>query len=227
MNRYYSQQAQAGNILIYLLGAVFLMGMLVMVMKGSFTPGTQINEEQLQIRISEIHNYTNQLERGVNYILANGASEADIRFAHPDAHTDYGTITNTPSQQVFHKSGGGVAYLPPPQGIQTTDTDWLFTASNAIPAMGSSLSDLIAILPNVTPAFCRRINELNDIDNPSDLPPQDPDDFDVITRFSGDYTISETMGSNAINGFKTEGCLQGSGTPDAGSYYYYRVLLVR
>jgi hypothetical protein len=220
--------SQSGNILIYILGAIFLLGLLVVISKGSTTPGAGIDAEQLMIRVSEVQNYGQELEQAVAYVMTNGHSEVDIRFAHPDADSAYGVITDTPTRQIFSRDGGGARYREPPNDIQITPTDWQFNADNRAPLVGSTEADLIAVLSNVTEDFCLKMNDANDIDNPSNAPPQDSDDFEVTTFFTGAYNSSpEEIGDSSLNGTKKEGCIEGSGTPAANSYHYYRVLLAR
>ncbi|MCI5061090.1 MAG: hypothetical protein MRY79_08480 [Alphaproteobacteria bacterium] len=225
---------QSGNILIYIMGAIFLLGILVVMMKGSSTPGSNIDQEQLMIRVAEVQEYGQELERAVTYILRNGYSESDIRFAHPNAPSSYGVITDDPERQVFHRSGGGATYRAPPSGIQTTATDWLFTGRNNAAGIGVDAAttgetrgaDLIAFLQNVSQDFCILINEKNDINNPSDAPPQDTDDLFLSDLFTGSYAFQESVDAPETEG-KLEGCLEGAGTPPAGTYHYYRVLLAR
>lgn len=220
--------SESGNILIYILGAIVLLGLLVVISKGSVTPGAGIDAEQLMIRVSEVQNYGQELEQAVAYVLANGHSEVDIRFAHPDADSAYGDITDIPSRQVFSRDGGGARYRQAPDGIQTTLTDWAFNGDNTIPQVGSDAADLMALLSNVSENFCSKINDLNGIENPSNAPPQDADNFEITTIYTGVFNSSpQEMGGTTLNANKKEGCLKGSGTPPDNTYHYYRVLLAR
>lgn len=218
---------ESGNVLIYVLGAIFLLGVLAVMVKGSSSPGSNIDEEGLILRASEVEEYGGELESAVSWIMNNGHSEVDIRFAHPDASSSYGDITDTPSRQIFDRNGGGATYREPPSGIQTTTTQWVFSGENAIPEIGTSNAELLAILPNVTEDFCFKINENYDVDNPLDAPPIDPDSFDITTEFTGTYSNSETIGTTALNSLKLGGCFEGIGTPPAGTFHYYRVILPR
>lgn len=229
-----SSNSQSGNILIYILGAIFLMGLLVLALKGSSSPGSGIDEENLLIRVSEVQNYGNELERAVRYVIANGYSESDIRFAHPDAAAGYGTITDDPQRQVFSREGGGAQYREPPNGIQVTATDWIFTARNVVLGVGTSGADdsnvdLVALLMNVTEGFCNIINDKNDIVSPNKTPPQDHSNVHFSALFDGSYTrvnyIAESAGTAFVH--KQEGCFEGGNIPAAGTYHYYRVLLAR
>ncbi len=229
-----SKPDEAGNILIYILGAIFLLGLLVVIVKGSSTPGSNIDKETLFIQASEVQSYGQELERAVAYIMRNGHSEADIRFSHPDADSAYGDITDTPTRQIFATTGGGARYKEPPDGIQTTTTQWFFSGANRVPDLGSNLAaagsaDLIAVLQNVSEEFCLVINEKNDITNPADAPPQDNGSVELTTEFVGNYSASQLIedGGGLYFNNELEGCFEGGGTPAAGTYHYYRVLLAR
>ena len=228
---------ETGNILIYILGAIFLLGILVVVVKGSSTPGSNIDRESLLIRVAEVQAYGQELERAVAYIMRNGHSEADIRFAHPDADPAYGDITDTPTRQVFAREGGGARYREPPSDIQTTPTptptDWIFTAENAVGNIGTSCTDdscvdLTALLMNVSKGFCIELNKKASVENPSEDPPKDENNIAYGTAFVGTYQ----HGNNILDAALTlsqniEGCVEGGGAPSTGTYHYYRVLLAR
>jgi hypothetical protein len=229
-----SNKNEAGNILIYILGAIFLLGLLVITSKGSITPGAGIDQETLLIRVSEVQNYGKELERAVAYVLANGHSETDIRFSHPDADSAYGDITNDPTRQVFSREGGGAVYRASPNGVQTTPTDWMFNGANRVDQVGSNTvdekgADLIAILQNVSLGFCLSVNDKNSITNPSNTPPQDETSVEITTPFTGAFTSTHVIGDSGSLYLPQhlEGCFEGDTNPPAGTYHYYRVLLAR
>ena len=227
---------QSGNVLIYILGAIFLLGLLVVLVKGSSTPGSNVDKEQLLIRVAEVQEYGQELERAIAYIMQSGHSEVDIRFAHPDADIAYGDITDTPSRQVFSRSGGGAKYRKPPSDAQSTTTDWFFSGENIVVGVASSNScvtadctDLIALLMNVSKEFCVLINDKNGVENIGRNPPQDLGTMAYSDAFVGTYTITRHIKDDAtlyLSGH-LEGCFEGGGTPPTGTYHYYRVLLAR
>mgnify|MGYP000326001555 CR=1 FL=1 len=57
----YARPAESGNMLIYILGAIFLMGLLIVIVKGSFQPGTGIDAEKAQIMANQIRAYGAEL----------------------------------------------------------------------------------------------------------------------------------------------------------------------
>lgn len=150
-------------MLFIILIAVVLVGLLTAAIQSGGGPeGAHIDKETLVIRTSEVQQYAGELERAVRFVMDNGKSESDIRFAHPAAAADYGDLSADadPSDQVFSPAGGAAAYRQPPAGINDGSA-WEFYGGTAIPGAGTGAADLIAVLPNVTAAFCERINALN------------------------------------------------------------------
>ncbi len=222
----------AGNILIYILGAIFLMGLLIVSLKGSFQEGTGIDPEKTALLVGQVQRYGAELERGVAYVLRNGYSETDIRFAHPNASSAYGDITDIPARQVFAPEGGGVEWRNPPSGIQTTPTPWLFSGNGAIEGVGTTdpctgyvCKELTAILGNVTKEFCLQMNQKIGVPNTGGNPPKDSGTFDTTTTFAGNFGNGGNIGPASF-GF-SEGCIEGDSSPSTGTYHYYRVLLAR
>lgn len=158
-------------MLFMILIAIVLIGLLsAVILRTGNGESANIDKETLAIRASEVQRYASELERGVRYILQNGKSEADIRFAHPSASADYGDLSADadPTDQVFHKDGGGADYKAPPAGITNSTVAWEFYGGTAIPGAGSDRADLVAVLPDVTQQFCDKINALNGQSTPQD-----------------------------------------------------------
>jgi len=146
-------------MLFIILMAIVLLGLLTAAIQYSSRPeGANIDKETLLIRVTEVQRYASELERAVLFIMQNGKSESDIRFGHPDAHADYGLISDQPDRQVFDRQGGGAKYRDPPDGINDGSA-WEFYAGTALPQVGSTRADLVAVLPYVTQAFCERLNQ--------------------------------------------------------------------
>lgn len=232
------RKSTSGNMLVYIIGAIFLMGLLVVLMKGSFQEGTGIDPEKNAMRAGEIMRYGSELERAVRYVISNGYSESDIRFAHPTglaAYSAYGLIATTPAQQIFSPQGGGAIWRNPPAGSQTAVANWVFTGNNAVAQVGStcalaSCSDLLLVLPNVNKDICIQINRAKGITNPSGNPPREVDGMNLAVLFTGGvfaYSATvDTIGDHTRS--QPEGCFEGNGgNTVVGNYYYYRTLLVR
>ncbi|MGB4107632.1 MAG: hypothetical protein WBK55_07530 [Alphaproteobacteria bacterium] len=158
-----ARRSERGNVFFMILIAVVLIGLLTAaIMSTSTTEGSNIDDETLVIRASEVQRAASEYERAVLFILSNGKSEEDIRFAHASADPDYGDLSadTDPADQVFSPRGGGAAYRDAPDDINNGSA-WEFYGGTAIPGVGTNKADLIAVLPNVTQQFCDRINELN------------------------------------------------------------------
>lgn len=225
----------SGNILIYLLGAILLLGILLALLRGSFQEGSSVDSDKLSLKVSEVQRYAAEISRGVNYILQNGASESQIRFAVPtNSGTPYGNITATPSYQIFSPRGGGVSYKQPPAGVND-GTAWQFFATTHIEDIGTdthadSKAELLAVLPKVTEAFCARMNLA--VGQPVDLE-QDTDDSGQGCVYAPGFEFNGTYAAGAATNLltsaqiprhpATELCVRCSD----GTFHYYRVLLSR
>lgn len=222
-------RSESGNILFVILLAVVLIGLLTAAIQST-NQGGNIDKESLLLRATEVQRYASEMERGVVFILNNGVSENDIRFAYPDANSDYGDLSadTDPSNQLFHRDGGGVTYRAPPDDIND-GSKWEFYGQTALPEVGSDEAELIAVLPNVTQAFCEQINKSIGYD--AGTQPEDTATclnggasarFDDGTQFaSSPNTVDETTFS--LKPAK-QGCVKC--TAD-GTYHYFDVLLAR
>lgn len=150
---------QSGNVIVFILMAVVLIGVVTAAIRSGGSERANIDQETLIIRVAEARQHASEYERAVAFLLQNGISENAIRFAHGDAPSDYGVITASPETQVFSRAGGGAAYRQPPAGVQSAPAPWEFYGATALPQSGSERAELIAVLPNVTQAFCTEINK--------------------------------------------------------------------
>lgn len=150
--------SERGNILFYVLIGIFLVGLLTVALRNTGGYKENIDSEDMVLKASSIQRYGDELARAVNILMDKKVSEADIRFAHPDAASDYGTITTNPQNQVFSVDGGQATYKPAPVGIND-GSKWEFFATSKIPQVGSDRAELIAVLPHVTQGFCATINK--------------------------------------------------------------------
>jgi len=221
-----SPEHESGNVLLIILLAIVLLGALSVALQGTSGSGAHIDRETLMMHSGEIKRYASELERAVLFVRQNGISESDIRFAHPDAHSDYGDLSadTDPTDQVFHKLGGAAKYRAPPSGINDGSA-WEFYGHTALPEVGSNEAELIAVLPNVTSEFCTKINDdIGYAAQPTDtgtcINGGATERFDSGTQFES--TPNTVISANFSVKPSTEGCVECSGT-----YHYYRVLLAR
>ncbi len=220
---------QSGNVLIIILLAIALIGALTVALQGSSQQSSHIDNETLILRISETQRYASELERGVTFIMQNGFSENDIRFAHPDAHSDYGDLgaDTDKSDQLFDRIGGAARYRPPPKDVNDGSA-WEFYGNTALPEVGSSRAELIAVLPNVTQAFCEKANSLIGYDATQPTDPATCINSGASERFDGgtQFASSPNTVTEATFSLKPSmsGCVQCSSD---SSYHFFHVLMAR
>jgi hypothetical protein len=232
-------------MLFMILMAIVLIGLLTAAISMTSRPeGTNIDKESLLIKTTEVQRYASELERAVLFILQeNGKSEVDIRFSHPQAHADYGDLTADADKtdQVFAREGGAASFRTPPEGIQVAPAPWEFNGGTALPQVGSSKPDLVAVLPNVTQQFCERINNLN---GQTSVQPMDTGGsaasgssagdcvsggadvrFDAAQQFYDPPSSTENTVNEAS--FTVAPALQACVQCTLGGYHFYHVLLAR
>lgn len=218
-------RSESGNILIYVLIGVVLMGLLTVAVRQSGDFGNDVDNERLSIRATEVQRYAAKLQQAVADLTSNGVSEGDIRFAHPDAHAAYGTITTNPENQVFGSLGGKADYRVPHIDLfDGAAQRWEFFAVTDIPQIGSDKSDLIAVIPSVSREFCTVINkQLGLTSIPADT---SACLHDVALRFNGNY---EDLSPNTLDAasFTRLPAPQACVSCTDGSYNYYYVLIAR
>lgn len=220
-----ARQAESGNVIFFILLAVVLVGLVTVAIRSG-DEGANIDKETIIIRVSEMRQYVSDIERGLRFIMQDGASEAEIRFAHPDANPAYGAIADTPTRQLFNDTGGGVQYRLPPTDI--TSDSWEFYGNTRIPGVGTDNPELIAVLPNVTTAFCTKINEMN---GHTGQPAEDAgcSIHDTGLRFTSG-TLFQDGTENTLNEASftvtpaVQACVQCAAGP---TYHFYHVLMAR
>lgn len=231
---------QNGNALFLILIAVALFAALSYAVTQSTSTQKGIDGEKLSLYANDVLEFAQAVKTGTNFIYTNnGIGEGDIRFAHPDLSALYGNPSSLdPNQMVFHQSGGGVQYKKAPAAVND-GSDWLFTGKSCVANIGtggnscnsnSAEIDLIAILPNVTQEFCIAINKRLGVTNPSDVPPKDQSNgYDPTTgQFAGSFSANYRIGdAGGVLTGKSAACFEGGGTPAAGTYHFYQVLLER
>lgn len=229
-----SRHAVAGNMFVYILGAIFLMGILIVASKGNMQEGVGIDEERAVLSVTRVQRYVSEINSGVNAILSNGYSETDLRFALPETTGPYGDIENDRKRQVFAPEGGNVEYQLPPAGVND-GTPWQFYANTHITDIGTDLStnkkaELLAVLPNVTKSFCGAVNSAANqkIDLSLATDPSSGGCVYDSTVFTGAYGSGAGVNTPDPTKFTShpayEACVK---CESDGKFHYYRVLLGR
>lgn len=224
----HQRSREQGNVLIIILLAIALIGALTVAIQGSSQKSANIDRETLILRVTEVQRYASELERGIAFIMQNELSEGDIRFAHPDAHNDYGDLSadTDKSDQLFHRDGGNASYKNPADDIND-GSSWEFYGNTALPEVGSDSADLIAVLPNVTTAFCERANSMIGYNGQ----PQDSStclNTGASARFDDGTQFDSSPNTVVDSSFSLKPAMRGcvECTSD-GSLHYFHVLMAR
>ena len=228
MKKQYS--SESGNVLLFILIAVVLIGILTVAMRGSGDSDQKIDDEKMSLKVSQTMSYVRNVEAGIKTLLNDkGLSETEMLFAHDLAHADYGTIVAlNQAQQLFDYDGANVVYQTPVDGIND-GTNWEFMGQTHAPGVGSSdRSDLLLVLPNVTQAFCEKVNEY--VGYGAGVIPTDSSECVYVTtaRYdTGDQfddVSPNTMDEGTFVTPAHKACVQCVAT---GDYHFYSVVLDR
>ena len=229
VNKKHSKHTQSGNILLIILLAIVLIGALTVAIQGANKQNAAIDKELLALKVAEVKRHAAEIERGVSFILRNGKSESDLRFSHPNADADYGDLTtdSDKSDQVFDKEGGSASYRPP-SALVNDGSRWEFYGNTALPEVGSDAAELIAVLPNITPEFCKAMN--TSLGYGEEEQPQDDSgclNAGASDRFGDNGLFSPSPDGVREETFTKRPSMQGCIRCDGDAYHYFHVLMAR
>lgn len=222
--------SESGNVIFFVLLAIVLIGLVTAALRSN-DEGANIDKETLVIQIAQVRQYASELERGIAFIMRDGASESEIRFSN-EINGDYGTFGDVPDREVFNERGGGVEYRLPPAEISSA-AQWEFYGHTHLPGVGTSAPELIAVLPHVSGAFCARVNEMNSFD-----PAIQPTDNmgDCINAVDDDPGLRFTSGNLYTTGglidetdevtFSVQPAMQGC-VQCGSDFHFFHVLMAR
>lgn len=225
---------ERGNILIFLLIAIILLGGLTALLTRS---GGSTNEtgdfERQNISAGNLIRYASGIEQAVRKIQQFGCSENQISFDQAVV-AGYSHL-NSPADNschVFETAGGGQVYTPPNTDILDAAASalphygqWLFSGANEIQGLGttagaSTSAELTIILPFIEEEICEQINRTLDIGTTI---PQDSGNMDIALQYAGAFNYQQTISGAAIDGKKSfciQGNLDDAGT-DISAYYFF------
>lgn len=233
---------QSGNVLVYILIAVGLLGALSYAMTQTAQQNMSgLTKDRAAMDATQVIEYGNILNNAVAQLRLRGVQETAISFQQNEDDEDYTNATCTQDRcKVFVKNGGGVnAYEPNSAWLdkkfngETLYGDFYISGETAVTDVGGDDPELILFLPYIGKELCKAINKrlglkLEDEDTPS----QSEDFLGVSAYFAGEFPVEAEMtitgdgtreNDEILHGV-TAGCLQYSA--DA-SYHYYQVLMAR
>lgn len=163
----YKRQGESGNVLFLILIAVALFAALSYAVTQSSRGGSgDAGGEASLVNSAQITQYPASVRTSLIRMMINGKATADQLEFDPPA--DFASLNST-DFGVFHPSGGGAIFGAVPPDIMFTSVKgtWLFSSMFQIneiglttpPATGNAGNDIIAFLPNMSLAVCRKLNE--------------------------------------------------------------------
>lgn len=242
-----SQQHEAGNVLFLVLIAVVLFAALSFAVTMSSRSGSSdLDAEMSQIGTSRLSQNSLDLERAVIRLrISMQIADETISFDNPILTGYDNPACTIDACKVFRPDGGQAPYvapdknwLDPARAAEPYFGQWIFTGSTCIPGIGGGHNncdsdpknyELVAYMPWLTRATCIHINRKLHVGTPGAEPPQAIGSaWAASPEFTGTYGSGAALldGGNVLFS-QMEGCFQGNGTPPAGSYHYFRVLLPR
>ena len=166
------RRKERGNVLFLILIAVALFAALSYAVTSSTRGGGgDAGEETNLVQSSAITQYPSSIRTSIIRMIVNGVDPRTLLFDGPEnfgtGSGQVGESTGQDIRAVFHPEGGAAPKGTAPadvmsgtaQGIWRFSSDYQITNIGTNSTSGSAANDLIAFLPNVSGAVCRKINE--------------------------------------------------------------------
>lgn len=237
-----TKQTQKGNVLFLILIAVALFAALSYAVTQSSRSGGDSGRETNILNSAQLAQYPNQIRTAVLRMIIDGRDITEVRFNAPADFDDLGT--DEEGRGVFHPEGGGAVFQNAPadfmaSGGGNVDGEWFYNMDMEVTDIGSSAAgaagnELIAFLPGITEAICRRINDEAGIEETSagELPATADlsatyelnmvDDGTTDYSITGNVTlVATTTPTTALEGHPF-GCFEN--VADSNVFVYYHVL---
>ncbi|MCB1563527.1 MAG: hypothetical protein KDJ75_08145 [Alphaproteobacteria bacterium] len=168
--RHCERGAERGNVFLFvMLGIALFAALAFTVSRGTRSESTTaMSERQAELLATDILDYAQRLERGVNRLRRRNVSENDISFDNSVVSGYDHTPARPDTDKLFNAAGGQVTWTSPPEKAND-GSEWVFTGRSCIPELGTGAAgcgsdgldgteELLAVLPNLKQAVCERIN---------------------------------------------------------------------
>lgn len=227
--------AERGNVLFLILIAVALFAALsYAVTQSSRSGGGDASSETNLINSAQVTQYPASIRTAIiRMMVSNSIDITTLEFNPP---SDFADCTS-PSVCVFHPGGGGATYAPATGDVSNSNPQpWVFNGENEVNFVGTtgggdavtaSTAEIMAILPDVKPAICNKINEELGIGTPPTETNIDVDS-NLGTGSTGTWVTSLASGPGGTIGEGAASTLDGQAFGcfiQNGDYYYYHVLI--
>ena len=157
---------ESGNVFLIIMIGIGLFVALMFTFSRGMQQGTEgLSEREAELAASDIVSYGQQLQRGVERLVARGISETDISCANA-ADLNYANANCSDNCcLVFHPDGGAVTWKTPPQGVHYSSSVYFIGPNRVGSADGTTINigtearDLVVMLP-VNENVCKAINSI-------------------------------------------------------------------
>lgn len=154
------RNGEKGNVLFLILIAVALFAALsYAVTQSTRSGGGSTEKEKAILSGASLTQHPTAIRTGLIRMVLGGVDVSDIKFNAPSL---FGSLQST--ELVFHPNGGGAVYQFAPADVMRGlgQGTWHFNANFDLPNIGTDGpggNDIIAFLPGITQAVCRRVND--------------------------------------------------------------------
>ena len=236
--------SEKGNVLFLILIAVALFAALSFAATQTLRNTPQDPQgDTKKLGVATLTQHTTFVAQAVQTMAMRGIDPVNLCFDSPLwGHDDYyHAAGDNEDNRVFSPAkGGGASVAPVPAGINNGEP-WYITGQSCIieaeqdcNTNGNQDEDIILFVENVPRDVCIALNEKLGMPNPQGNPPKASGNLWPPGKpvFAGDFLDGGRIdsggnGNLGILAGQTVGCVEGGGTPPAGTYAYFHVLLRR
>ncbi len=238
--------SERGNVLFLILIAVALFAALSFAVTQSLRNTPQDPQgDTRKLGAATLIQHTNFVAQAVQTMAMRRIAAENFCFDSPlwGHNNYYHAACDNAANKVFGTAasgGAGATVVPVPKGIND-GSPWYITGQSCIieaeqtcNSNGNQDEDIILFVPNVYREVCIALNERLGVPNPQGNPPKAAGDLWPAGQppFAGNFLDGGRVDSGGNGNFSyltghTVGCVEGGGTPPAGTYAYFHVLLRR
>lgn len=222
----YRPQNTAGNVMIYIIIALALIGGLTMVLsrQNAVDSGTSLDQDKTELLTTKMVAYAGSGKTVLDQMMMSGTNIASLDYSLPkDTSFDTGTHYN----QIFHPDGGGLGYSDADANAFTMaasspSSGWYMGRFNNVEWTPTAADDVLFVAYDVTQTMCESIDKK--ITGSAAIP--------VVAAVDiRPYFIDVAYSGAANADFTTTECAACDGYPslcvtDSGSsvYVYYNII---
>jgi hypothetical protein len=214
---------ESGNVLIYVLIGIILIGALTVTLsrQANQADSENLDKETIQFNVLQLMEYAQSMQNVVSQMEMTGTTFSTIDIVNPTSNTPYTTAPHI--HKIYHPQGGGMTYKTADDyssGVFLSTTDgWQLNNANNVEWTESSADDLILTAMDINEDICNGINAK--IRDDISTPPVSTATIDDLFLEGATTDLTATNCADC-EGYQTL-CLEDS----AGDYAFYSVLINR